>query len=129
MTNAAIKLFEVPYQEGADVKIIEGIPASPGVAEGRARVISRYEDLYRVKTDTILVCPRMSPDMTIVFSDAKGIVTNHGGASANAAIVARECGIPAVAGTSSATEDIEDGDYIVVDGTMGRVEIIRKDAC
>lgn len=126
MTNAAIKVFDVPYEEAADVKTIEGTPASPGVIEGTAVVITRLEDFHRIKAGTILVCPHMSPDMTIIFSEVKGIVTDHGSALANAAIVARECGIPAVVGTTNATQTIEDGDIIRLDGTVGRVEIISR---
>jgi pyruvate,water dikinase len=126
MTNAAIKFFEVAYQEAGDVKTIEGTPASPGVAEGRAVVITRLEGLHKIRTDSILVCPNMSPEMTIVFSELKGVVTDHGGALANVSIVAREWGIPAVVGTLMATKSIQNGDLIRIDGAAGRVEIVLK---
>jgi phosphoenolpyruvate synthase/pyruvate phosphate dikinase len=67
-----------------------------------------------------------SPALTTVFPNTRGIVSDHGGMLASAAIVAREYGIPAVVGTSTTTASICDGDIVRVDGTQGRVEVISK---
>lgn len=125
MVKAAIRLFPI-FEKAVEEKRLRGFPASPGVAEGRAVVITCLEDFHKIKPDTVLVCPHMSRNMIIVFSEVKGIVTDFGSALANAAIVARECGIPAVVGTTNATQAIEDGDIIRLDGTVGRVEIISS---
>jgi len=105
---------------------IKGSPAAPGVTEGLATVITRHEDLMRIKTDTILVYPHASPVLTPVLPKIKGLVTDTGGLLAPAATIAREYGIPVVVGTSTATASINDGDVIRVDGTNGRVMIIAR---
>jgi len=68
----------------------------------------------------------MAPTLTAIFPKIKAIVTDHGGILASAATIAREYGIPAVVGTLVATESINDGDIIGVNGTVGRVEIVSR---
>lgn len=111
---------------------IKGSPASPGITEGLAVVITSYMDFKRLENDTILVCPNASPVLTTVFPKIKGLVTDCGGMLASAAHIVREYGIPAVVGTSTATESIKDGDVIRVDGTNGCVLIVtgaQQQAC
>lgn len=105
---------------------IRGFPASPGVVEGPATLITDHRDFIKVKTGTILVCPHAAPTLTAVFSKIKGLVTDTGGMLSPAATIAREYGIPAVSGTSVATEAINEGDIIRVNGARGRVEIISR---
>ena len=69
--------------------------------------------------------PHASPVLTPVLPKIKGLVTDTGGLLAPAATIAREYGIPVVVGTSVATDSINDGDVIRVDGTNGRVLIIK----
>ena len=125
--------MEYAYQlaEWDDVEIVavltlKGAPASPGVIEGSATVIKDPEELSRVKAGTILVCPNMSREMTVVFPEIKGVVSDHGGVFADAATIARENKIPAVVGTRTATESIHNGDIIRVDGTVGLVEVLSS---
>jgi pyruvate,water dikinase len=117
---------DITDEIGEEENTLIGLPASAGVVEGPAAVIAGYEDLTKVKDGTILVCPHMSPALTIVFSTIKGLVTDCGGMLTPAATVAREYGIPAVVGTAVATDSIHDGDLLRVNGTEGRVEIIAK---
>jgi phosphoenolpyruvate synthase/pyruvate phosphate dikinase len=124
MIEEARQLYEWPDEKVVAGRTFKGIPASPGVIEGQATVITDHTDFLKIKTDTILVCPYMSPELTTIFPWIKGVVTDHGGKLASAATIAREYGIPAVAGTLTATESINDGDIIRVDGTEGHVEII-----
>lgn len=126
MIKGAELLSEWPDEEKPEGTTLKGIPASLGVAEGPAKVICGREDLVRLKTGSILLCPSMSPEITMVFSTIKGMVSDQGSPLASAAIIAREDGIPAVTGTWTATEFINDGDVIRVDGTMGRVDIISR---
>jgi pyruvate,water dikinase len=104
---------------------IKGSSAGPGVTEGLATVIASNEDLLTIIPDTILVYPHASPVLTPVLPKIKGLVTDTGGLLAPAATIAREYGIPVVVGTSVATDSINDGDVIRVDGTNGRVLIIK----
>ena len=141
----ALQNFETPYTEpiwlrsgkifglaGIDREkeeagwAVRGSPASPGVVEGPTTVITDHRDFIEVKTGTILVCPHAAPALTTVFSMIKGLVTDTGGMLSLAATIAREHGIPAVVGTSVATETINEGDIIRIDGTKGRVEIISR---
>ena len=126
MMKETAQLFEATEKKVVEGETFKGIPASPGVTKGSVTVITSYKDLSKVRTGTILVCPCMSPALTIVFPNIRGIVSDHGGMLASAAIVAREYGIPAVVGTSTATASIYDGDIVRVDGTQGRVEVISK---
>ncbi|MEE4264262.1 MAG: PEP-utilizing enzyme [Desulfobacteraceae bacterium] len=105
---------------------IKGSPTGPGVTEGLATVITCNEDLPTIMPDTILVYPHASPVLTPVLPKIKGLVTDNGGLLAPAATIAREYEIPVVVGTSVATDSINDGDVIRVDGTNGRIKIITR---
>ena len=72
----------------------------------------------------VLVSDMTDPDWEPVMKRASAIVTNRGGRTCHAAIIARELGIPAVVGTSTATYDIKTGDRLRVDGNAGVVEIL-----
>ncbi len=106
--------------------LIKGVPVAPGVAVGTAVVIDTPEDLQRVSTDTILVCPRMSSSYSIAFHMVQGIISERGGAMSTVATVARENALPAVTGVQSACEIITDGDIIEIEGSNGHVHIISK---
>jgi pyruvate,water dikinase len=70
---------------------------------------------------SILVCPITTPAWTPLFAHASGLVTDIGGVLAHGSIVAREYGIPAVMGTGVATQRIQSGMRITVDGDEGTV--------
>ena len=106
--------------------VVKGVPVAPGRAVGRAAVIETHEDLQRTSPESILVCSRMSADFSIVFQKTQGIISEQGGVTATGATVARETGLPAVAGVRSARRRIADGDLIRIDGITGHVEIISK---
>ena len=103
---------------------LAGSPVSAGTVEGRARVILRLEDANMEKGD-ILVTPYTDPAWTPLFPLAAGLVTEVGGLMTHGAVVAREYGIPAVAGVDNATSKIKDGQIIRVDGTQGIITIIE----
>jgi phosphohistidine swiveling domain-containing protein len=77
-----------------------------------------------VKKGEIMVCKMTNPAWVVVFTKIKGLVTDSGGVLAHPAVVSREFGIPAVVGTSVATEKIKTGMRIRVNGNTGVVEII-----
>jgi phosphoenolpyruvate synthase/pyruvate phosphate dikinase len=131
--NSNLILFDLKEQrkqmaceKGATGWTIKGSAAAPGVTQGLATVITCNEDLLTIKPDTILVYPHASPVLTPVLPKIKGLVTDTGGLLTPAATIAREHGIPVVVGTSTATDVIDDGDVIRVDGTNGRVMIIAR---
>jgi pyruvate,water dikinase len=104
-------------------KAMVGLPVSSGLIEGRARVILNMEDAD-LKDGDILVTSFTDPSWTPLFVSIKGLVTEVGGLMTHGAVIAREYGIPAVVGVGNATELIEDGQPIRVNGTDGYVEIL-----
>jgi phosphohistidine swiveling domain-containing protein len=103
---------------------IRGLAASPGVVEGPARYVHSMEDFNQVRKGEIIVCQMTNPAWVVLFTKIIGLVTDAGGAASHPAVVAREFGIPAVVGTSVATQRIKTGDRIRVNGTTGVVEIL-----
>jgi pyruvate,water dikinase len=107
-------------------EVLEGLPASPGIAEGPAAVLTKDLDLDRVEKGSILICAQASVRLSILLPRIKGMAADQGGILASAYTLAREYGIPAVTGTLKGTELIQDGDLIRIDGSRGRVEILEK---
>jgi pyruvate,water dikinase len=103
---------------------IHGLAASPGVAEGTARYVASLDEFDHVKEGEILVCRMTNPAWVVLFTKIAGLVTDAGGVAAHPAVVSREFGIPAVVGTSNATERIATGDRVRVNGSTGVVEIL-----
>ncbi len=105
-------------------RLLKGHAASPGIVEGKARLILSVEELDELKDGEIMVCPITTPSWTPIFSKIAAIVSNAGGMMSHAAIVCREYGIPSVVGTGFATHLIKTGQQIRVDGNKGVVEIL-----
>ena len=118
LRDAELSIRGAASTVGAD---IVGIPASPGRATGPARIVRGPDEVGRVLRGDILVCPLTAPAWTPLFGRIAAIVTDTGGVSAHASIVAREYGIPAVVGTRDATVRLRDGGFVEVDGSAGTV--------
>lgn len=103
---------------------LTGFAASPGLAEGRARVISSVDEIGDVEQGDVLVASLTAPSWAPIFSKLAATVTDTGGIMSHAAIVCREYGLPAVTGTASATAQIRTGQRIRVDGTAGTVTFL-----
>ncbi len=110
-----------------DGTTLSGAAASPGVAEGLARVIRDVHEITEVLDGEILVSTVTSPAWAPIFSKIKAAVTDIGGIMSHAAIVCREYGIPAVVGTGRATVEIKTGQRLRVDGTIGVVTILDSE--
>ncbi len=94
------------------------------VASGAARVIADVAQLNQFQPGEVLVADATMPDWGTVMKIASAVVTNRGGRTCHAAIVARELGIPAVVGCDNATESIRTGDEVTVscaEGDIGHV--------
>ncbi len=102
---------------------LPGLAVSDGIIEGRARVISSFEEAYLDEGD-ILVTEFTDPSWTPLFVSIKGLVTEVGGLVTHGAIIAREYGLPAVVSVENATKLIQDGQMIRVNGTEGYIEIL-----
>ena len=104
---------------------LSGTPASPGVAEGVARVVKTVRELADVRDGEIIVCSITSPAWAPIFTKVSAVVTDIGGVMSHAAIVCREYGLPAVVGTGRATSQIRTGQLVSVDGSAGTVTILE----
>jgi phosphohistidine swiveling domain-containing protein len=112
-------------KQGDDQRLVTGLGASAGVVEGIARVVRTIDEFDEVREGDILVCQMTNPAWVVLFTKIAGLVTDTGGTTSHPAVLAREFGIPAVIGTSVATQRIVTGDRIRVDGTAGQVEILE----
>jgi len=107
-------------------EVLEGLPASAGVARGPARVLHGATELHRIEPGEILVCEATTPNWTPAFAKIAACVCDAGGSLTHAAIVSREYRIPCVTGTAVATARIRTGDLVEVDGTAGRVRVLSR---
>jgi pyruvate,water dikinase len=105
---------------------LRGLAASPGVAEGVARVVHRVEELDALEDGEILVCPLTAPSWSIVFARIGAAVSDGGGIMSHAAIVSREYELPAVVATGIGTQLVMTGDRLRVDGNTGVVTWLSR---
>ena len=103
---------------------LSGFAASPGIAEGPARVIFSADGIADLQDGEILVAPLTAPSWAPVFGKIAATVTDVGGIMSHAAIVCREYGLPAVTGTAFGTKTIKTGPRLRGDGTTGKVTIL-----
>ncbi|MDP3561654.1 MAG: phosphoenolpyruvate synthase [Legionellaceae bacterium] len=104
----------------------EGRSIGQRIGQGRVRVISDVSQMHRVEPGDVLVSDMTDPDWEPVMKRASAIVTNRGGRTCHAAIIARELGIPAVVGCGDATKTIHDGDEVTVSCAEGENGYIYK---
>lgn len=113
------------YQLNAKGKlIISGAAIGQKIGAGKARVIEKLEDMDDLQDGDILITEMTDPDWEPVMKRASAIVTNRGGRTCHAAIIARELGVPAVVGCGDATKKINYGDLVTVvcsEGENGHV--------
>ncbi|RLE59330.1 MAG: phosphoenolpyruvate synthase, partial [Thermoprotei archaeon] len=102
--------------------VVKGLPASPGIAYGKAKVCLSIEDAKKLmQKGDILVTTMTDPDWVPYMRMASAIITDEGGMTAHAAIVSRELGIPAIVGTREATKKMKTGKDYTVDAKAGIV--------
>ncbi|HYZ02153.1 MAG TPA: PEP-utilizing enzyme, partial [Candidatus Binatia bacterium] len=109
---------------GDGVTQVQGVPGSPGVVEGRARIIHSPDQLAEVEEGEILVCPITAPSWGAVFGRIQATVSDAGGILSHTAIVCREYGLPCVVGTGRGTAVFKTGDRLRVDGDSGLVTLL-----
>ena len=106
--------------------VLAGTAGCPGVVTGRARIVRDPTSPPDLEPGDIMVAPLTDPAWTPLFLAVEGVVVNVGGQVSHAVIVSREMGIPCVVSVADATERIQDGATITVDGTNGNVTLIRN---
>ncbi|MFC0153740.1 phosphoenolpyruvate synthase [Xanthomonas dyei] len=106
--------------DAKDAKIlVEGRAVGAKIGSGVARVVRSLEDMNRVQAGDVLIADMTDPDWEPVMKRASAIVTNRGGRTCHAAIIARELGVPAVVGSGNATDMISDGQEVTVSCAEG----------
>ncbi|MEM3488522.1 MAG: phosphoenolpyruvate synthase, partial [Nitrososphaerota archaeon] len=100
--------------------VLKGLPASPGVYAGKAKIVFSPEDAAKkIQKGDILVTKMTNPDWVPYMRLAGAIVTDEGGMTCHAAIVSRELGIPCIVGSKDATKLLRDGETYTVDARSG----------
>ncbi len=105
----------------SDKILVKGLAASPGTASGRVRHVADEMNLEVIKKGDIMVTKMTTPDMVPAMTRAAAIVTEEGGMTCHAAIVARELGIPCVVGASDSISILKEGMLVTVEGRTGVV--------
>jgi pyruvate,water dikinase len=106
--------------------LAEGRSIGQKIGGGKARIIHSLNELHKVQPGDVLISDMTDPDWEPVMKKASAIVTNRGGRTCHAAIIARELGIPAVVGCVDATETIQDGDFVTVSCAQGETGYVYQ---
>jgi len=121
-------VYETYALKGEAPVIVTGRAVGEKIAAGRTRRIANARDLAAFKPGEILVAPATSPDWEPVMKIAAGVITDTGGRTCHAAIVARELGIPAVVGATHATEKLKTGTSVTISCAEGDIGSIYRGA-
>lgn len=108
----------------APVRQLRGIGASPGVVQGSILILRELQTTAVIGSDTILVVPYTDSGWSPLLARAGGIIAEVGGRLSHGAIVAREYGIPAVMDIHDATQRLQDGQRVCLDGEQGTVDVL-----
>lgn len=121
----AIQKIKDELDTGNDM-VIKGRVAHKGCVKGIVAMVFSKSDLPKVTKESILVARTTMPDYTPAMEIAKAFVTEEGGVTSHAAIIARELKKPCIVGTGNCTKILKDGDLIEVDADKGIVRILKK---
>lgn len=110
-----------PEKKSDGAALVTGLAASPGTGSGTVRVLTDPGEGERLRAGDVLVAPMTNPDWVPAIRRAAALVTDGGGMTCHAAVVARELGVPCVVGTGDATRVLADRELVTVDGTTGEV--------
>ena len=108
--------------------LVEGRSIGHRIGKGTVRIIKSVDQMDLVKDGDVLVADMTDPDWEPVMKRASAIVTNRGGRTCHAAIIARELGVPAVVGCEDATEILKDGDEVTVSCAEGDTGFVYQGA-
>jgi phosphohistidine swiveling domain-containing protein len=106
-----------------EMKRWRGVPVSPGLVRGPARVVLTPDQLDRTAPGDILVTRSTDPGWTPVFGQLGGLIMEQGGQLSHGSVVAREYGLPAVVGIPHITQHLQDDDLVLLDGLTGTVTL------
>ena len=125
--NLALKIYKKIFKN--DIKFqseLRGQTASMGCVRGRVKIVITTENILQVKKGDIIVASMTKPDTLPAMLKAAAIITDEGGITCHAAIMARELKKPCIIGTRVATKVLHDGDLVEVDADKGVVRILKR---
>ncbi|TEU22625.1 MAG: hypothetical protein E3J21_00155 [Anaerolineales bacterium] len=106
-------------------QVLVGQPVSPGLKRGPVRVVSTPRQFSKIQAGDIMVTRSTDPGWTPIFGLLGGLIMESGGQLSHGAVVAREYGLPAVAGIAGATQLLHDGQVVLLDGLSGTVAVVN----
>ena len=112
--------------EGRGKVLAQGEAVGSKIVTARARVLHSPQEAGSLKNGEIIIADTTSPDWDPVLQKSSGLITNKGGRTSHAAIVARELGVPAVVGCIDATSKIKDGELITISCSEGKIGFVYK---
>ncbi|MDT8849084.1 phosphoenolpyruvate synthase [Pantoea dispersa] len=113
--------------QGKGSVLVEGRAIGHRIGAGEVKVIHDISEMHRIEKGDVLVTDMTDPDWEPIMKKASAIVTNRGGRTCHAAIIARELGIPAVVGCGDATEHLKDGHKVTVSCAEGDTGYVYND--
>ena len=121
-------IFGLNFEKEKKIKVdcLSGTCACPGKAKGAVKIINLPEEMDKMNKGDIMVAHTTFPALVPAMKKASAIITDDGGVTCHAAIVARELKTPTIVGTKVATEILRDGDRVEVDADKGIIKIINK---
>ena len=124
-TATGNELIEFSLEQRGEV-IVSGRSVGRKIASGKARIILEAKDMHSLEPGEVLVTDITDPDWEPIMKRSAAIVTNRGGRTCHAAIIARELGIPAIVGTDKATRKIMDGEEVTISCAEGDTGFIYR---
>ena len=119
---------EVFKLKGSGKAIVAGRAVTQKIGVGPVRIVKDPSEMYSVQPGDVLVADMTDPNWEPVMKRASALVTNRGGRTCHAAIIARELGIPAIVGSVNATELLQDGDIVTVCCSEGETGFVFQGA-
>jgi pyruvate,water dikinase len=124
--NSVLSMSTQPQTPSLTPQLVRGLPAAPGRVTAPAQVINgERQNLEAILPGRILVTQSIAPEWLPWLRQAAGVITEQGGMTSHAAIIARELGIPAVVGVVGITQLIQSGELIRVDGDQGEIHRVK----
>ena len=125
-SRKSVSMLETYALKGSGPVLATGRAVGEKIGGGAVRVIASTDDLKSFHPGEVLVAPSTSPDWEPVMKTASAIITDHGGRTCHAAIIARELGVPAVVGTEHATTVLKTGSRVTISCAGGEVGTVLE---
>ena len=123
--NEKDRIKKFLYKENnKNTKIIKGTIANKGIERGYVAIVKEIADMKKVKFNSIIVTIMTFPEYIPAMKKAKAFITDEGGITCHAAIIAREFKKPCIIGTKIATKVLKDGGLVEVDANKGTIKIL-----